>query len=89
MAKVISTMDIPETLTTGKDKHYEINNNDEPLKVIDQSKTCSTRTIIPSKRQVSKKDIKKFVTKMKKVEVKKDKVKVEKKRGRKTKLKDK
>jgi hypothetical protein len=66
MAKVINTADtMKESLTAGEDKHFEIKKNDEPLKVIDQSKTVSTRTMIPNKRPVEKKDINKMVNRLK------------------------
>jgi hypothetical protein len=59
---------IISTVNTGTDKNFEIkksNNQDEPLVHIDQSKTLSTRTIIPCKRPVANKDVKRAIDRVK------------------------
>lgn len=66
MAEIISTVDIKETLTAGKDKNLEVKvDQDHPMVTIDQSKVCSTRNIVPNKRPLAKKDIKRFLVKVK------------------------
>jgi hypothetical protein len=79
MAEVIST--------TGKDENYEMiskkikemKKQEEPIKMEDPMKTCMTRTIVPVKREVEKRDIDRFVNRVKGIkEEKKDKQKTKK-----------
>jgi len=70
-----------ETVLTGKDRNLEIRKTDLdfPLTDTDQSKICSTHNIVPNKRLLEKKDIKRFIRRLK--GNKKEEVE-EKKRGR-------
>lgn len=61
--------DIVNTLSTGKDSNYEIKNtnpnDDGKIVDLDPSKVCMTRTIVPNKRPIDMRDVKKFVAKVK------------------------
>jgi len=65
MAEIITTVDTQDIKQkmTGKDKNYEL--KDFPLKDIDQSKVISTHNIIPNKRPIEKKDIKRVIDNIK------------------------
>jgi len=72
MAEIINTVNMKESLTVGEDKNFEMvkkkkrdDEKDFPLKEVDQSQVCSTHTIVPNKREVQPKDVKKFITRMK------------------------
>lgn len=95
MAEIITSLNLDkdekfESLSKQVKKQKE---DDHPIKEQDASKTIMTRTIIPNKRPVEKRDVEKIVDRIKgKVEKKKTekvennitkpKKKVEKKRGR-------
>ena len=82
--KVISTKEMEDSLIAGEDKNMEINskkdkkkvNDDFPVKQIDQSKTVSTRNVVPNKRPLTLRDVTKYVRDNLKVDgTKKDKKK--------------
>lgn len=82
MAEIISTIDID------KNKDFEeisenIKQKNDNLEQTDPSVTCMTRTIVPNKRPIEKKDIDRFVKRVKKriPETNKTKVKKEDKKS--------
>lgn len=63
--------EIISTVSTGKDPAMEIDknkNDDNRLIDTDPMKTCMTRTIVPNKRPIEMRDIKKFVRRVKKAD---------------------
>jgi hypothetical protein len=64
MGQVISTVDTQaDSVKNRKDKNLEI--KDFPISETDQSKVCSTHTIVPHKRKLEKEDVEKFVNRVK------------------------
>lgn len=75
--KIISSVDnidsapveMRPSLTAGKDENMELKipeaNVDHPIKEVDQSTVVSTRTLIPNKRVVSMRDVKKATMRIK------------------------
>lgn len=61
--------EIISTVKTGTDKHYDFS-RDKTLKEStvsqkDPNKICMTHTLVPNKREIEKKDLNKFVDKLK------------------------
>jgi len=67
MAKVISTADVDHKPKYQDDKFVpNKNENNDHVKMADPMKTCMTRTIVPNKRPIDHRDVKRFVNRVKK-----------------------
>ena len=67
MPEIMSTADVDHKPNYQDDKFVtNKNENNGQVKMADPMKTCMTRTIVPNKRPVDHRDVKKFVNRVKK-----------------------